>query len=213
MNYHIIPVTSLMQNCCIIWCKSTCESAILDPGGNAENIKKILTKLNLHPVKILITHGHLDHIGSARELSEFYQIPIIGPHKFDKFLFESLSEQKNNINEIKSLAFTPNCWLKDNDKIQIGLLTFEVIHCPGHTPGHIVYFYRKGSFLFSGDVIFKGGIGRTDFHKSNYDHLINSINTKLLPLGDNITFIPGHGTMSTLGYEKINNHFLNLHLN
>ncbi|PPI88754.1 hypothetical protein CRV09_00340 [Candidatus Pantoea edessiphila] len=204
MNYHIIPVTHLMQNCCIIWCKSTRESAIIDPGGNAENIKQKLLNIDLKPTKILITHGHWDHVSAAVELSKFYQIPILGPQKFDEFLLKS-SIQNNVCNSVKFLSFVPNYWLSHGEIIKIGLLNFEVIHCPGHTPGHVVFFYRKGRFLISGDVIFNNSIGRTDFPRSSHQDLLNSIEMKLFPLGDDITFIPGHGDISTLGFEKINN--------
>ncbi|MBK4775331.1 hypothetical protein CRV11_01220 [Candidatus Pantoea edessiphila] len=207
MNYYIIPVTALMQNCCIVWCKLTSEAVIVDPGGNADNIKNKLQELNINPLKILITHGHLDHVGASIAISKFYKIPILGPQKFDKFLLEHMLNQSKHIN--KSSNFTTHTWLEDGDKIEVGSLTFEVIHCPGHTPGHIVYFYRKGRILISGDVIFNGSIGRSDFPRSNRQHLINSIKIKLLPLGDDITFIPGHGSISTLGYERIHNTFLN----
>ncbi|PPI88089.1 hypothetical protein CRV12_00390 [Candidatus Pantoea edessiphila] len=208
MNYRIISVTSLMQNCCIVWCKLTRESIVIDPGGNFEKIQQELSDLDLSPVKILITHGHLDHVGAAIELSKCYKIPILGPQKLDKFLLESLLIKSKDILLKKHLDFKTHSWLEEGDKIVLGSLTFEVIHCPGHTPGHIVFFYRKGRFLISGDVIFKGGLGRTNFPKSNYKDLMNSIYMKLLPLGDDITFIPGHGSISTLGYEKINNPFL-----
>ncbi|MXP51021.1 MBL fold metallo-hydrolase [Pantoea sp. SoEX] len=209
MNYFIIPVTSLMQNCCVICCKLTRESVVVDPGGNSEKIKKKLDDLNLKPSKILITHGHLDHTGAAIDISKFYKIPIFGPQRFDKFLLKPIVSKKEDLHDFKFSNCIPYNWLEDNDKLEVGSLTFEVIHCPGHTPGHIVYFYRKGRILISGDVIFNGSIGRTDFPRSNYQDLINSIKIKLLPLGDDITFIPGHGSVSTLGYERINNPFLN----
>jgi len=184
MNYHIIPVTAFAQNCSVIWCESTREAALVDPGGDADLIKETLEQRQLKPSRILLTHGHLDHVGAAVELAAFWQIPIVGPQKRDAF------------------------WLEEGESVQVGLTTLEVLHCPGHSPGHVVFFDRPGRLLISGDVIFNGGVGRTDFPQGDHQQLINAIRTKLLPLGDDVTFLPGHGPISTLGHERISNPFL-----
>ncbi|MBK4765393.1 MAG: MBL fold metallo-hydrolase [Pantoea sp. Brub] len=208
MNYHIIPVTNLLQNCSIIWCKSTRESVLIDPGGDALVIKQNIIKLNLKPCKILLTHGHLDHVGAALELSKFYNISIFGPHKLDSFWLKAIPEQSIKFNGVEQISFEPNSWLEEGDIIQVGSITFKVLHCPGHTPGHIVFFIAKHNLLVSGDVIFKGSIGRTDFPKGSHINLLNSIKNKLIPLGDDVQFIPGHGKISSIGFEKISNSFL-----
>ncbi|MCZ4058809.1 MBL fold metallo-hydrolase [Pantoea sp. LMR881] len=208
MNYHIIPVTAFAQNCSVIWCETTREAALVDPGGDAEIIKQTLSEHNLKPAQILLTHGHLDHVGAAAELAAFYQVPIVGPQKHDAFWLEALPTQSRMFGLETCSAFTPDRWLEEGERVQVGSVTLEVLHCPGHTPGHIVFFDRVGRLLISGDVIFSGGVGRTDFPQGNHAHLIESIKTKLLPLGDDVTFVPGHGPISTLGRERISNPFL-----
>lgn len=208
MNYHIIPVTAFAQNCSVILCETTREAALVDPGGDAANIRQTLEQLKLKPAQILLTHGHLDHVGAAAELAAFYQVPVIGPQKLDAFLFEALPTQSRMFGLDECDPFTPDRWLEEGDSVQVGLVTLEIRHCPGHTPGHIVFFDRVGRLLISGDVIFNGGVGRTDFPQGNHHHLIEAIKTKLLPLGDDVEFIPGHGPTSTLGRERISNPFL-----
>ncbi|QJC30026.1 MBL fold metallo-hydrolase [Enterobacteriaceae endosymbiont of Plateumaris sericea] len=207
MNYIIIPVTNFLQNCCIIWCSTTLHAAIIDPGGEHNKIIDTLIKYKLSVKKILITHGHLDHIGSAFILSNIYKIPILGPHKKDNFWIKNITFQKK-IFQIPSCTFIKNIWLKNNNQIFIGNILLKVYHCPGHTPGHIVFFNKSNNLLLSGDVIFKKSIGRTDLPLSNYNDLINSIKQKILPLGNNVIIIPGHGPITTIGYEILNNPFL-----
>ncbi|QJC28696.1 MBL fold metallo-hydrolase [Enterobacteriaceae endosymbiont of Plateumaris consimilis] len=207
MNYIIIPVTNFYQNCCIIWCSITLHAAIIDPGGEHHKIIDNITKYNLSVKKILITHGHLDHIGSAYILSNIYKIPILGPHKEDDFWIKNIKFQKN-IFQIPNCIFKNNHWLKNNDQIIIGNILLIVYHCPGHTPGHIVFFNKLNNILFSGDIIFKKSIGRTDFPLSNYNILIHSIKSKILVLGNHVIIIPGHGPITTVGFEISNNPFL-----
>lgn len=208
MHYQIIPVTALVQNCSLIWCTQAQEAALVDPGGDAERIKQAALKLDIPIKQILLTHGHLDHVGAAAELANYYKVPIVGPNKKDHFWLEALPMQCKKHGLPESPPLTPDRWLNEGDRIQVGKITLEVLHCPGHTPGHVVFFDRAGKLLLSGDVIFKGGVGRSDFPQGSHQDLIRSIEQKLLPLGDDITFIPGHGSLSTLGAERLNNPFL-----
>ncbi|CAJ0991498.1 MBL fold metallo-hydrolase [Pantoea sp. Nvir] len=208
MKYHIIPVTVFTQNCSVIWCEATYEAALIDSGGDAGKIIKKLQQLNIVPTKILLTHGHLDHVGAVAELAVHYQASIFGPQKQDAFLLEELPMQSRMFGLEECVPFTPDHWLEEGDNIQVGEIKLEILHTPGHTPGHIVFFDRMGRLLISGDVIFHGGVGRTDFPRGNHQDLILSIKNKLLPLGDDVIFIPGHGSLSTLGHERTNNPFL-----
>jgi glyoxylase-like metal-dependent hydrolase (beta-lactamase superfamily II) len=208
MDYHIIPVTAFAQNCSLIWCSETREAALVDPGGDAELIKQQVEAQNVTVKSVLLTHGHLDHVGAAAELAAHYGVQIIGPQKQDAFWLEALPVQSQMFGLAECAPLTPDRWLEEGESVQVGNTILEVLHCPGHTPGHIVFFDRAGRLLISGDVIFSGGVGRTDFPQGDHQALIDSIKNKLLPLGDNITFIPGHGPLSTLGRERISNPFL-----
>ncbi len=208
MNYHIIPVTAFAQNCSLIWCETTGEGALVDPGGDASRIKQQVAEKGVRLTKILLTHGHLDHVGASAELAAFYHIPVIGPEHEDAFWLEGLPAQSRMFGLEDCQPLTPNQWLKDGDTIPLGQVVLQVLHCPGHTPGHVVFFEPTSELLISGDVLFKGGIGRSDFPRGNHSELISSIKNKLLPLGDDVTFIPGHGPLSTLGYERLHNPFL-----
>ncbi len=208
MNYHIIPVTAFSQNCSVIWDEESGATALVDPGGDAEAIKTALAERNLKPAQILLTHGHLDHVGAAAELAACYRIPVIGPHPLDAVWLENLPVQSQMFGLPECAPLTPDRWLEEGDIVRLGNVSLEVLHCPGHTPGHVVFFDRNGRLLISGDVIFSGGVGRTDFPQGSHSDLINAIKTKLLPLGDDVTFIPGHGPQSTLGRERLSNPFL-----
>ncbi len=208
LHYHLIPVTAFSQNCSVIWCEDTGESALVDPGGDADVIIRTLATLQHTPAKILLTHGHLDHVGAAAELATRYQIPVIGPQLRDKFLLDSLPAQSQMFGFPHCEPLQPDQWLEPGDTVTLGNCSLEVFHCPGHTPGHIVFFDRAGRLLISGDVIFRGGVGRSDFPQGDHQQLINAINSTLLPLGDDVTFIPGHGPLSTLGRERLTNPFL-----
>ncbi|RKS86825.1 glyoxylase-like metal-dependent hydrolase (beta-lactamase superfamily II) [Orbus hercynius] len=208
MQYQIIPVTPFQQNCSIVWCELTKEAAIIDPGGEAALLQKAVEKLGIKVTKVLLTHGHLDHVGAAKEVANIYQVPIYGPQQEDRFLLDNLPHQCVQFGFPFHEAFEPDVWLNEGDVIKIGDMRFGVLHCPGHTPGHIVFINQEAKLAFVGDVLFKKSIGRTDFPKGNYQDLISSIKHKLLPLGDDIAFVPGHGEMSTFGEERQHNPFL-----
>ncbi|MDF7681266.1 MBL fold metallo-hydrolase [Enterobacteriaceae bacterium ESL0689] len=208
MKYHLIPVTAFAQNCSLIWCEQTRLAALIDPGGDAERIKQVVSQADVNLMQILLTHGHLDHVGAAAELSQYYGVPVIGPQKEDQFLLDELPVQSRMFGLDDCQPLQPDRWLNEGDVIKIGNISLQVWHCPGHTPGHVVFYDQASRMLFSGDVIFKGGVGRSDFPRGNHNQLIASIKHKLLPLGDNVTFIPGHGPLSTLGDERLHNPFL-----
>jgi len=208
MNYHIIPVTPFAQNCSLVWCPVTQQAALVDPGGDAQRIKQAITETGVKVTQILLTHGHLDHVGAAAELAAYLHVPIIGPQKEDEFWLQGLPQQSQMFGLEECQPLTPDQWLEEGDSVKVGETTFQVLHCPGHTPGHIVFFDPVSRLLVSGDVIFKGGVGRSDFPQGDHGALIDAIKRKLLPLGDDVTFIPGHGPLSTLGEERRNNPFL-----
>lgn len=208
MNYRLIPVTAFSQNCSLIWCEETREAALVDPGGDAERIKEVVATSDITLKQILLTHGHLDHVGAAAELAQHYNVPLVGPEKEDEFWLTGLPAQSRMFGLEECQSLTPDRWLDEGESVTVGKVTLEVLHCPGHTPGHIVFFDAQSRLLVSGDVIFKGGVGRSDFPRGDHGQLIDSIKRKLLPLGDDVTFIPGHGPMSTLGEERLHNPFL-----
>tara|TARA_B100001248_G_C27395022_1_gene464943 strand:+ start:629 stop:1279 length:651 start_codon:yes stop_codon:yes gene_type:complete len=203
----IQTVTPFEQNASILYCDETNKCAIVDPGGDIELLLKISKENNLIPEKILLTHGHIDHAGGATELSEILGIEIHGPHIEDKFLLDSLQKQGEMFG-LSSRNCYPNKWFEEGDKIKIGKEILEVYFCPGHTPGHIIFFSRISKLAIVGDVLFSGSIGRTDLPGGNFDQLINSVKNKLWPLGNEIEFIPGHGPSSTFEQEKKSNPFV-----
>lgn len=208
MDFRILPVTHYQQNCTIFWCPSTRRAAIIDPGGETARIRATLTELKLEPERILLTHGHLDHVGATGELAAQLGIPIIGPHRDDAFLIHALPEQCAMLGFPPVQAFEPDQWLDQGDTVKVGDETLEVLHCPGHTPGHVVFYHAADGLAQVGDVLFQGSIGRTDFPRGNHRQLIASITGRLFPLGDAVRFIPGHGPMSTFGVERRTNPFV-----
>jgi len=204
----IIPVTAYQQNCSLIWCENTNKAAFIDPGGDIEVLLAQVDELGLQLEKILLTHGHLDHVGGAKQIATKLGLPIIGPHQADAFWLQSLPKQAEMFGFAHVDAFEPEQWLAEGERITIGDVLLSVLHCPGHTPGHVVFYNEKDAVVFVGDVLFQGSIGRTDFPQGDYDSLIASIKEKLLPLGDEIVFVPGHGPTSSLGHERKNNPFL-----
>lgn len=208
MKYQIVPVTAFSQNCTLLWCEKTNEAAIVDPGGEAEKIKQAVARAGIFVKQILLTHGHLDHVGAAAELAEYYQVPILGPQVEDAFWLDGLPAQSRMFGLSDCKAFKPTRWLKEGDEVKVGDVTLTVFHCPGHTPGHIVFFDAVSRLAQVGDVIFNGGVGRSDFPQGDHQALIASIRNKLLPLGDDVTFIPGHGPISTFGQERKTNPFI-----
>jgi glyoxylase-like metal-dependent hydrolase (beta-lactamase superfamily II) len=205
MHYRIIPVTAFSQNCTVFWCDATKMAAVVDPGGDVSKIIDFLDSQQLTLEKILLTHGHLDHVGGTAELIAKYNVPVEGPHIDDSFWIEALSEQCKMFGFAHVEGFTPQRWLNEGDKITFGEQSLDVLHCPGHTPGHVVLYHADTKLVQVGDVLFNGSIGRTDFPKGNHQQLIESIKNKLFPLGDDVEFIPGHGPMSTIGHERLSN--------
>jgi len=205
----LIPVTPFEQNCSLLICDVTQKAAVVDPGGDLEIIRSQIEHLNVTVEKILITHGHVDHCSAANELALTLKVDIIGPHIDDQFWIDLLPEQAKRFGfEHQGQSFIPKRWLVDGDQVWVGEECFDIIHCPGHTPGHVVFIDQKTRVAVVGDVLFSGSIGRTDFPRGNHQDLINSIKYKLFPLGDDITFIPGHGPVSTFGQERVSNPFL-----
>ena len=212
MKAAIIPVTPLQQNCTLVWCTETMEGALIDPGGDNERLMDEVKKHGVKLVKLLVTHGHLDHAGGTAEIAETQDLPIEGPHKEDLFLINDLEKDAAKWGFSGPKPFTPTRWLEDGDEVSVGNVTMQVIHCPGHTPGHVVFFEPELKIAQVGDVIFQGSIGRTDFPRGDHAELINSITKKLWPLGNDVTFIPGHGPISTFGQERQMNGFVADHL-
>jgi glyoxylase-like metal-dependent hydrolase (beta-lactamase superfamily II) len=208
MRYAIIPVTPFEQNCTVFWCEKTHQAAIIDPGGDVERIVGLLEQEQLTPAKILVTHGHLDHAGGVAVLAELTGVPIEGPHEDDRFWIDGMPQQSKMFGVPGVRSFTPDRWLKGGDKVRFGDVELDVLHCPGHTPGHVVFFHSPSRLAQVGDVLFQGSIGRTDFPRGDYDTLIRSIKERLFPLGDDVEFIPGHGPTSTFGDERRYNPFL-----
>ena len=208
LRYHTIPVTPFEQNCSLVWCDQTQDAAVIDPGGDLDAIQAEARRLGLRLKAIWITHAHIDNAGGAGELSERLQLPIIGPHEGDQFWIDGLPKQSAAYGFAPARAFTPARWLHDGDTVTLGHETLNVRHCPGHTPGHVVFHAPQIERCFVGDVLFAGSIGRTDFPRGDHQQLIDSIVQRLWPMGDATVFIPGHGPESTFGRERRSNPFV-----
>ncbi len=208
MKFLIIPVTPYQQNCSLIWCEETMRGALVDPGGDLDELLTAVTEQGVTLEKILCTHGHLDHVGGVAALARQQHLPIEGPQREDSFWIDKLAEQCRMFGFPPTDSFTPDRWLEDGDTVTVGNQTLQVLHCPGHTPGHLVFFDPVTRIAIVGDVLFQGSVGRTDFPRGNFDTLVHSIREKLFPLGDDVGFIPGHGPMSTFGTERKMNPFV-----
>ncbi|WP_394142230.1 MBL fold metallo-hydrolase [Vibrio chagasii] len=208
LKYQVVPVTSFAQNCSIVWCDETMEGIVVDPGGDIQQLAAIIEELGVKVVNLVLTHGHLDHVGGTVPLSEMLSVEIVGPHKADNFWLQGLENQSQMFGFPLCKAFEPNTWLEEGDKVTFGNQVIDVIHTPGHTPGHVVLFSEQARLAFVGDVLFNGAIGRTDFPQGDFNTLITSIKTKLWPLGSDVTFVPGHGPESTFGRERASNPFV-----
>ncbi|MER2266015.1 MBL fold metallo-hydrolase [Methylobacterium oxalidis] len=205
----IIPVTPFQQNCTLIWDEASKVGAVVDPGGDLDRIEAAIREQGLTIEKILLTHGHIDHAGGAAELRErLGGVPIEGPHEADRFLLDSLPETGAGYGIQGARAVTPDRWLVEGDAVGVGPLVFDILHAPGHSPGSVVFVSRDARFALVGDVVFKGSVGRTDLPGGNHGELIRAIKKKVLPLGDDVAFIPGHGPTGTLGEERLTNPFL-----
>jgi len=208
LKIQIIPVTPFQQNCALIWNAQTMKGAVIDPGGDVEKITAAVKANGVTVETIFLTHGHLDHAAGAMELASALNVKIIGPGLEDKFLLDTLPEQAIRFGVHGLKAVTPDQWLRQGETIAIGGETFDILHCPGHTPGHVVFINKPAKFGILGDVLFRNSIGRTDFEYGNHDQLITAIKQKLLPLPDDFAFICGHGTSSTIGAERKSNPFI-----
>ena len=208
LHYETIPVTAFEQNCSLLWCDETHEAAVIDPGGDLEIILERVSELNVKLKQIWVTHAHIDHAGSVDELSTRLSLPVIGPHPEDQFWIDQLSTQGARYGFIGARAFTPTQWLHDMDTVELAGHELLVRHCPGHTPGHVVFYSKELNRAFVGDVLFAGSIGRTDFPRGHHETLIQSITERLWPMGNEVVFIPGHGPESTFGRERKSNPYV-----
>jgi hydroxyacylglutathione hydrolase len=208
LKVTVVPVTPFSQNCSIVACTATNRAAIVDPGGDVARIREAIDQLKVTPEKILLTHGHIDHAGGAAELAQALSLPIEGPDEKDAFLLSSLEAQgaRFGITDVRNVM--PTRWLVEGETVGVGDLTFGVLHVPGHTPGHLAFVNVPARFALVGDTLFQGSVGRTDFPYGNHELLIGGIKEKLLPLGDDVTILPGHGPASTIGAERSGNGFL-----
>ena len=204
----IIPVTLFEQNCMLLWCAATKKAVVIDPGGDVPKIQAAIKQANVTVEKIWLTHGHIDHVGGAAELRDALGVGIEGPHVADKFLLDNVVTSGARFGITGVRDFAPDRWLEEGNQVSIGQLTFEILHCPGHSPGSVVYFNREMRFAHVGDVLFSGSVGRSDIPGGNHATLIKSIKDKLLPLGDDVGFICGHGPGSSIGQERLTNPFL-----
>ena len=211
LQYKIIPVTPFQQNCTLFWCDETKQAAVVDPGGDVELVIAAIEQNGLTLAKVLLTHAHIDHAGATQALANHYDVKIEGPHKEDQFWIDLIPEQKTRFGFAHAESFSPNRWLDQGDTVSFGNIEMEVYFCPGHTPGHVVFFHRDSKLAQVGDVLFKGSIGRTDFPRGDHPTLIKSIRENLFPLGNDVRFIPGHGPMSTFGAERQTNPFVGDH--
>ena len=208
MQYLTIPVTAFQQNCSIIWCETTLECAFVDPGGDTDKLIAAVNQHGLKPIGVFLTHAHLDHVGGTVALAKHYHMPITGPHAADKYWLDALPVQAKQFGLPHCDAFVPDTWLHEGDSLTLGQQTLEIIHTPGHTPGHVVLFHREQGIAFVGDVLFNGSIGRSDFPGGNHQQLLQSIKAKLWSLGDDVIVIPGHGPNTTIGHERLHNPFI-----
>ncbi len=203
----IVPVTAFQQNCSLIWCTKTMRGAFVDAGGDLDRLKATAVQHGVTIEKLLVTHGHIDHCGGTGILAEALGVPIEGPHEADRFWIARLGDDGRSYG-IEGRSFEPDRWLVEGDQVTVGELVLDVIHCPGHTPGHIIFHHPESNLALVGDVLFQGSIGRTDFPMGNHADLIASITGKLWPLGGETAFVPGHGPMSTFAHERAGNPFV-----
>jgi len=203
----IIPVTAFQQNCSLIWCTKTMRGAFVDAGGDLDRLKATATARGVTIEKLLVTHGHIDHCGGTGILAKELGVPIEGPHEADRFWIARLGDDGRDFG-IEGRPFEPDRWLVDGDRVTVGELVLDVLHCPGHTPGHVVFHHPDSRLALVGDVLFQGSIGRTDFPMGNHADLIAAITGKLWPLGGDTAFVPGHGPMSTFAHERAGNPFV-----
>jgi hydroxyacylglutathione hydrolase len=207
LRVAIVPVTAFQQNCTLIWCTKTMRGAFVDAGGDLDRLKAAARAQGVTIEKLLVTHGHIDHCGYTGILAKELGVPIEGPHEDDRFWIARLGDDSRGFG-MPGTPFEPDRWLEDGDTVTVGEVVLDVIHCPGHTPGHVVFHHAPSKFALVGDVLFQGSIGRTDFPLGNHADLIASITQKLWPLGGDTAFVPGHGPMSSFARERASNPFV-----
>ncbi|MEP6785657.1 MAG: MBL fold metallo-hydrolase [Sphingomonadales bacterium] len=207
----IIPVTPLQQNCTLFWCTETMKGAFVDPGGDLPKLRDAVKQTGVTIEKILVTHGHIDHCGEAGTLAKELGVPLEGPHEADRFWISRLEDDGRSYG-VNGKIFEPDRWLLNGDQVTVGNLTLDVYHCPGHTPGHVVFHHAPSNIAMVGDVLFQGSIGRTDFPLGNHQDLLDAIATRLWPLGGETAFVPGHGPMSTFAQERATNPYVADHV-
>jgi hydroxyacylglutathione hydrolase len=208
LKYQTLPVTPFQQNCSIVWDDATMRAAIVDPGGDLDTLLAEAARLGVTLEQIWLTHAHIDHAGGSAELAERLSLPIVGPHPADQFWIDAISQQAMMFGFPDARPFVPTRWLQDGDSVELAGHVLHVRHCPGHTPGHVVFHSPAMNRAFVGDVLFAGSIGRTDFPQGNHQQLLASIRERLWPMGDETVFIPGHGPESTFGRERRANPFV-----
>ncbi len=208
MRYQIVPVTPFSQNCTLLWCEKTMQAAIVDPGGDLPQIYAAVEAAGIDVKMVLLTHGHIDHAAASRDCADHYSVKIIGPHKDDAPLLAGLPKQAQMFGMPETQPVEPDQWLTEGDKVQVGDIELQVYHTPGHAPGHVIFFDESSRIGQMGDVLFAGSIGRTDLPGGNHQQLLDTIANKIWRLGDDVTFIPGHGPTGTLGQERATNPFV-----
>lgn len=206
--FQLIPVTHYQQNCSLLWCTKTLQAAVVDPGGDVQRITAAISSAGVNVDKILLTHGHMDHAGSSRVLADQLGVPLVGPHRDDAFWLDMMPQQAQMMGFAPMPAVQPDRWLSHGECVEVGEQVLQVLHCPGHTPGHVVFFHQSEAVAWVGDVLFAGSIGRSDFPRGDHGELVKSIREQLWPLGDHVRFVPGHGPMSSFGKERRDNPFV-----
>ena len=208
LAYEVVPVTAFQQNCTLLWCEQTRRAAVVDPGGDLDRLLAVVERKQIALEKVLVTHGHIDHAGGVADLAERLNLPIEGPQRDDQFWIDGMARQAQMFGFSEGgRPFAPTRWLEQGDQVSVGDVVLDVLHCPGHTPGHVVFFDKVGRLALVGDVLFAGSVGRSDLPGGDHGALIRSIRERLLPLGDDVAFVSGHGPMSTFGREQQSNPF------
>lgn len=209
MKFQIIPVTPFQQNCTLMWDENTNKAAVVDPGGDVAKIAAAIEQRGLTLEKVFVTHGHLDHCGGAKTLADQFGVPIEGPNEADAYLLDELATSQTRMWGLPAgVPFTPDRWLNQGDTVTVGNETLQVFHCPGHSPGHVIFFHAPTKVAISGDVLFAGSVGRTDLPNGSFNALVKSIRENMYTLGDDVQFIPGHGPVSTIGSERKSNQYV-----